>query len=91
MDRLVNAAAARPTAKQAEDAAEKVHVHVRQAASLALAGDWRRAHAEAEAAQGAARKFKEILGIRTGHAGDDDGNKPAIKADNPRPWKAKRP
>ena len=62
MDRLVNAAAARPTAKQVEDAAEKVHVHVRQAVDHASAGNYRKAHAEAERAQGAARRLKELLG-----------------------------
>lgn len=33
-----------------------------QATSLVIAGDLRRAHAEAEAAQGACRKLKEMLG-----------------------------
>lgn len=50
------------TIKQIEDAAAEINRHVHQAASLALAGDYRRAHAEAEAAQGAARKLKELLG-----------------------------
>ena len=80
-----------PTMKDIEDAAQEVHFHVRQAVDHAQAGDYRRAHAEAEAAQGLCRKLKELFGTRTGHADDDDGNKPAIKADNPRPWKAKRP
>jgi hypothetical protein len=51
-----------PTAKQIEDAAAQVQRHVLQAANHAAAGDYRRAHAEAEAAQGAARKLKELLG-----------------------------
>lgn len=57
-----------PTAKQIEDAAATICRHVRQAADHAALGDWRRAHAEAEAAQGAARKFKELLGDRRGAA-----------------------
>ena len=48
--------------KEIEDAATEVHRHVHQAASLALAGDYHRAHAEAEAAQGLCRKLKELLG-----------------------------
>lgn len=58
----MNDTAARPpTAKQIEDAALEVNLHVRQAADHATLGNWRRAHAEAEAAQGAARKLKELL------------------------------
>ena len=48
--------------KQVEDVAAKVHLHVHQAAAYASTGDYRRAHGEAEAAQGAARKLKELLG-----------------------------
>jgi hypothetical protein len=51
-----------PAAKQIEDLAAEVHHHVRQAADHATLGNYRRAHAEAEAAQGAARKLKELLG-----------------------------
>ena len=50
------------TAKEIEDAALEVHRHVRQAADHASAGNYRRAHAEAEQAQGAARHLKELLG-----------------------------
>lgn len=50
-----------PTAKEVEDAAEAVHVRVRQAADHATLGDYRKAHAEAEQAQGAARRLKELL------------------------------
>jgi hypothetical protein len=67
-DHLVNDAAARLSAKQVEDAAAKVHVHVRQAVDLASLGDYRRAHTEAEQAQGAARVLKELLGTRRGAA-----------------------
>ncbi len=56
------AGAAAPTMRQIEDAALAVHRHVRQATDLARAGDYRTAHAAAEAAQGAARKLKEMLG-----------------------------
>lgn len=56
------ATAAAPTMKDIEDAALAVHRHVRQAVDHAQAGDYRRAHAEAEQAQGAARRFKELLG-----------------------------
>jgi hypothetical protein len=55
-------AAGRPTAKQIEDQAAEVHRRVRQAVDHASAGDWRRAHAEAEAAQGACRRLKELVG-----------------------------
>ena len=54
--------ATRPTARQIEAAAEEVHVHVRQAADHASAGNYRKARAEAERAQGAARRLKELLG-----------------------------
>ena len=50
-----------PTVKEIEEAAMKVHAHVRQAVDHAQAGDYRRAHAGAERAQGAARKLKELL------------------------------
>jgi hypothetical protein len=50
-----------PTAKQIEDAAEAVHSRVRRAVDFASLGDRRRAHAEAEQAQGAARRLKELL------------------------------
>jgi hypothetical protein len=59
-DHVVNATAARPpTVKGIEAAA--VHHHVRQAADLASLGDYRWAHSEAEASQGAPRKLKELL------------------------------
>ena len=48
--------------KQIEDAAEEVHRHVHRAAGHAGDGDYPRAHAEAEQAQGAARRLKELLG-----------------------------
>ena len=51
-----------PTAKQIEDAAAEIHRHVHRAADLASAGNYRKAHAEAERAQGAARRLKELLG-----------------------------
>lgn len=47
----------RPTTKQIEDAAAQVQRHLLQAVDHATAGNYRRAHAEAEAAQGAARKL----------------------------------
>jgi hypothetical protein len=50
------------TMKQFEDQAAEVHAHVRQAVDHATAGDYRRADAKAEAAQGAARHLKELLG-----------------------------
>jgi hypothetical protein len=58
----VNATATKPAMKQIEDAALAVHRHVHQATGHAQAGDYRRAHAEAEQAQGAARRLKELLG-----------------------------
>lgn len=58
----MNAITGPPTAKQIEDAALEVHRHVRQAVDHAEAGDYRKAHAEAEQAQGAARRLKELLG-----------------------------
>lgn len=45
-----------------EAAAAQVQRHALQAVDHATAGNWRRAHAEAEAAQGCARRLKEILG-----------------------------
>ena len=51
-----------PTAKDIEDAALAVHSHVRKAADHAALGDYRKAHAEAQQAQGAARRLKELLG-----------------------------
>ncbi len=57
-----------PTAKEVEDAALAVHRHVRQAADHDNAGDYRRAHTEAEQAQGAARRLKELLGTLSGAA-----------------------
>ena len=50
-----------PAIKQIEDAAEEVHRHVRRAVDHAGLGDYHRAHAEAEQAQGAARRLKELL------------------------------
>ena len=38
------------------------------AAALSEAGDYRRSHGEAEQAQGAARRLKELVGIRRGAA-----------------------
>jgi hypothetical protein len=58
----VNTTATRPTLKQVEDAATQVQRHTLQAVDLAGAGNWRKAHAAAEAAQGAARRLKELLG-----------------------------
>lgn len=61
-DHLMDAAVSTPpTVKEIEEAAMKVHAHVRQAVDHAQAGDYRRAHAEAEQAQGAARRLKELL------------------------------
>jgi ribosomal protein L13E len=51
--------------KQIEDQAAEINRHVHQAASLAIAGDLRRAHAEAETAQGLCRRLKELLGQET--------------------------
>jgi hypothetical protein len=50
------------TVKQIEDQAAEINRRVHQAASLALAGDYPRAHAEAETAQGLCRQLKELLG-----------------------------
>jgi len=58
----MNTAAPRPTAKQIEDAAAQVQRHTLQAVDHAQAGDYRRAHASAEAAQGSVRRLKEMLG-----------------------------
>jgi hypothetical protein len=58
----VNTTARRPTAKQIEDLAAEVHHHARQAADHASVGNYRKAHAEAETAQGLARRLKELLG-----------------------------
>jgi hypothetical protein len=58
----VNTTPTRPTAKQVEDAAAQVQRHVLQAVDHAQAGDYRKAHAAAEAAQGSARRLKELLG-----------------------------
>lgn len=58
--------------KQIEAAAEEIHRHVHGAANYATSGDFHRAHGEAERAQGAARRFKELLGtLATGP--DRDG------------------
>lgn len=65
----MNAATAKPAMKQIEDTAQEVHFHVRQAVDHAQAGDYRRAHAEAERAQGAARRLKELLGAAAGKPG----------------------
>jgi hypothetical protein len=51
-----------PGVKEIEDAAAKVHDHVRQAVALAWLGDYRRARDAAGQAQGAARHLKELLG-----------------------------
>jgi hypothetical protein len=51
-----------PGLKQIEDAALEVQTRARQAADHAGAGDWRKAHAAAEQAQGACRVLKEMLG-----------------------------
>ena len=51
-----------PTFQEIEAAAAQVQRHALQAVDHAQAGDYRRAHAEAEAAQGAARRLKELLG-----------------------------
>ncbi len=48
--------------QQIENAAAEVHRHVHGAANYATSGDYHRAHAEAEQAQGAARRLKELLG-----------------------------
>jgi hypothetical protein len=62
-DRHMNATGTRPpTLQQIQDAAALVQRHVLQAVNHAEAGDYRRAHAEAERAQGTARRFKELLG-----------------------------
>jgi hypothetical protein len=53
------------TTKRIEDAEAEVHRHARQAGAYAITGDYRRARAEAEAAQGAARQLKEMLGALT--------------------------
>jgi hypothetical protein len=50
-----------PVIKQIEDAAAEVHRHVHRAAGYASDGDYPLAHAEAEQAQGAARRLKELL------------------------------
>ena len=60
------AATGPPSAKQIEDLAAEVHARVRQATDHAGAGDYRRAHAEAEQAQGAARRLKELIGSQAG-------------------------
>lgn len=49
--------------KQIEEQAAEINRRVHQGASLAITGDLRRARAEAERAQGAARKLKEKLGL----------------------------
>ena len=51
-----------PTAKEIEDLALAVYHHIRQAVDHASVGNYRKAHAEAEKAQGGARKLKELLG-----------------------------
>lgn len=57
-----------PALKQVEDAAAQVQRHILQAVDHAAAGDWRKAHAAAERAQGGARRLKELLGAaRAGH------------------------
>jgi hypothetical protein len=58
----MNTTPTRPTAKQVEDAAAQIQRHALQAVDHAQAGDWRRAHASAEQAQGCARRLKELLG-----------------------------
>lgn len=59
----MNAAGTRPpTLQEIQDAAVQVQRHILQAVNHAEAGDYRRAHAEAERAQGTARRFKELLG-----------------------------
>jgi hypothetical protein len=58
----MNAACTRPPTLQEIEAAAQVQRHVLQAADHATAGDYRRAHAAAEAAQGGARRLKELLG-----------------------------
>ena len=65
------------TIKQVEDAAAEVHRHVHGAANYATSGDYRRAHAEAERAQGAARRLKELLGAAAAPAEKPGGNTPA--------------
>jgi hypothetical protein len=50
-----------PAMKRIEDAAAEVHRRVHLATAHASVGDYRRAHAEAEQAQGAARRLKELL------------------------------
>jgi hypothetical protein len=62
----VNATSTRPpTLQEIEAAAAQVQRHALQAAGHAGAGDYRRAHAEAEAAQGLCRRLKEMLGSHT--------------------------
>ena len=61
----MNAASTRPpTLQEIEAAAAQVQRHAIQAVDHATAGNWRKAHAEAEAAQCAARRLKELLGTR---------------------------
>jgi hypothetical protein len=63
----MNTTPTRPTPKQIEDATTQVQRHVLQAVDHATVGNWRRAHAEAEQAQGAARRLKELLGLAGVH------------------------
>lgn len=58
----MNTTTTRPALKQVEDAAAQVQRHVLQAVDRAAAGDYRRAHAVAERAQGTARRLKELRG-----------------------------
>jgi hypothetical protein len=61
----VNTPAAPASITDIEAAAEQAHHHLRHAEDHATAGNWRKAHAEAEAAQGLCRRLKEMLGSHT--------------------------
>jgi len=59
----MNATSTRPpTLQEIEAAAAQVQRHALRAVDHAQLGDYRKAHAAAEAAQGAARRLKEMLG-----------------------------
>jgi hypothetical protein len=58
----MNATSTRPPTLQEIEAAAQVQRHAIQAVDHAQLGDYRKAHAAAEAAQGAARRLKEMLG-----------------------------